>query len=66
MKNERKSENKVLFFLPLINFGEEDVNSAKAELTIMDMDENIIAPFLLGIFMVKHFFAAIQLLYFYL
>ncbi len=37
-----KSEKKVLFFVPLINFGEKDVKSAKAEIIIMDMYEKVI------------------------
>lgn len=39
---DKKAENKILFFIPLINFGKEDVKSAKAAITIMDMYENII------------------------
>lgn len=37
-----KTDKKMLFFVPLINFGEEDVNKAKAEIIIMDMYEKII------------------------
>ena len=40
---EKKADNKMLFFIPLVNFGKEDVESAKAKITIMDLDENIIA-----------------------
>ena len=39
---ERKENNEILFFVPLINFGEEDVNSAKATITVMDMYDNVI------------------------
>jgi len=39
---ERKTSNEILFFVPLINFGEEDVKSAKATITLMDMYGNII------------------------
>lgn len=37
-----KIDKKVRFFVPLINFGEEDVKSAKAEIIIMDMYEKVI------------------------
>ncbi|GAG03708.1 unnamed protein product, partial [marine sediment metagenome] len=39
---EKKERNEVLFFVPLINFGGEDVESAKAEIDVMDMYGNII------------------------
>lgn len=39
---ERKSENRVLFFVPIINFGRENINSAKAEITVMNMNSSII------------------------
>ncbi len=37
-----KSEGRILFFVALNNFGEEDVKSAKAEIAVMDMYDNII------------------------
>jgi len=37
-----KVDKKMLFFVPLTNFGEEDVNSAKAEIIIMDMYQKVI------------------------
>ncbi len=40
---ERKAENEILFFIPLVNFGEEDVQSAKAEIILEDMYKNTIA-----------------------
>ena len=39
---KRKTSNDILFFVPLVNFGDEDVKSAKAEITVMDPYENII------------------------
>ena len=37
-----KTDKKTLFFVPLINFGEENVRSAKAEIIVMDMYEKAI------------------------
>lgn len=37
-----KTDKNMLFFVPLINFGKEDVKSAKAEIIIMDMYEKVI------------------------
>jgi len=39
---EGKVEEKAQFFVPLINFGEEDVKSAKAEILVMNMQGDII------------------------
>ncbi len=39
---KKEADKKVLFFVPLINFGEEDVKSAKAVITVVDMYKNII------------------------
>lgn len=37
-----KTDKKTLFFVPLINFGDQDVKEAKAEIIIMDMYEKVI------------------------
>jgi len=37
-----KVDENVKFFIPMINFGEEDVKSAKAEIIVMDLQDNII------------------------
>jgi hypothetical protein len=37
-----KLDKRTMFFVPLINFGEEDVRSAKAEIIVMDMYEKVI------------------------
>lgn len=37
-----KIDKRMMFFVPLINFGEEDVKSAKAEIIVMDMYEKVI------------------------
>ena len=39
---EGKVNEKVSFFVPLINFGEEEVKSAKAEIIVMDLQNNLI------------------------